>query len=90
LSPVSNSEQLPIEEQLNSASVLPSVAYRRNHKIYELVAYVNCLLGCRIARNPEGEELFRDRIEKYISDNPPDPRYAEYYQLVKKYAGISD
>jgi hypothetical protein len=31
---------------LNSDPVVPEIVYRRNKVIYELVCYVNCLIGC--------------------------------------------
>lgn len=74
-----------IQARLNSTDVLPPMAFRRNHAIYELVSYVNCLLGCRMAGNLEGEGVFRARIAEYMATHDPKPDEARYYQLVRTY-----
>lgn len=71
--------------KLNDAAVLPPHAYRRNHAIYELVSYVNCLIGCRISGNLEGASLFEDRIRRFTVDHPPSPDEAAYYEAVADY-----
>ena len=72
-------------KKLNDPSVLPLQAYRRNHKVYELVSYVNCLVGCRISGNVEGSTLFEGRIAEFLLHNPPDPDFEAYYEAVKDY-----
>jgi hypothetical protein len=40
-------------KRLNDPALLPPSGYRRNHHHYELVSYVNSLVGCRISGNAE-------------------------------------
>jgi hypothetical protein len=72
-------------EKLNEAALLPPHAYRRNHLHYELVCYVNCLAGCRISGNAEGETLFKDRIERFIAAHPATSDLIKYYEAVTDY-----
>ena len=72
-------------KKLNEAALLPPHAYRRNHLHYELVCYVNCLAGCRISGNAEGEALFTDRIKRFMTAHPPTPDLIKYYQAVANY-----
>jgi hypothetical protein len=71
--------------KLNSADYLPREAYRRNHEVYELVCYVNCLIGCRISGNTEGEELFKSRVKQYMDNHPPTGEVKKYYDAVSMY-----
>lgn len=72
-------------KRLNDPSVLPPLGYRRNHPHYELVGYVNCLVGCRISDNAEGAILFGERIKRFITDHPATPDTARYYEAVEDY-----
>lgn len=76
-----------IERRLNSVDLLPAFAFRRNHEVYELVGYVNCLLGCRLAGNTQGEGVFKDRISQYMASHAPTPEISKYYQVVSSYVG---
>ena len=76
--------------RLNASDALPPAAFRRNHAIYELVAYVNNLLGCRLAANVEGQGIFKDRIERYMAAHAPKPDEAAYYQLVSRFLAEPD
>lgn len=72
-------------KKLNEAALLPPQAFRRNHLHYELVCYVNCLAGCRISGNTEGETLFEDRIKRFMAAHPPASDLVKYYQAVADY-----
>ena len=74
-------------KKLNDAAVLPPHAYRRNHALYELVCYVNCLIGCRISGNADGVALFKERAKEFMSDHPPTAEVARYYVAVTDYVG---
>ena len=76
--------------KLNSAAYLPEKAYRRNSKTYELVCYVNCLLGCRVSGNKEGTNLFKARVEDYIRRNSPESDFEQYFKLVEAFIRLSD
>lgn len=84
-SPPGDIQQSQIAERLNSAEILPATAFRRNHALYELVGYVNGLLGCRLARNTDGQGVFKDRITRYLDSHDPKPDEMPYYQLVRSY-----
>jgi hypothetical protein len=79
------SRRRELEEKLNSPDYLPARAHRRNHRMYELVCYVNCLLGCRISGNTDGEAVFRDRVEKFLAENPAEEGYGAYYNIIGEY-----
>ena len=74
-------------KRLNDPALLPPFGYRRNHHHYELVSYVNCLIGCRISGNAEGAALFEERIKRFIADHPLTPDAARYYDAVGDYVG---
>lgn len=71
--------------KLNSPDYLPPGAYRRNHEMYELICYVNCLIGCRMSGNSEGEGMFEKRIKEYMDGHQPSPEMEEYYNIVSSY-----
>ncbi len=75
-------------KRLNDPAVLPPSGYRRNHRHYELVSYVNCLVGCRISDNAEGTTLFEERIRQFIAANPATSDTARYYDAVQEYIGL--
>ena len=74
-----------LHKRLNEADVLPQSSYRRNRHEYELVCYVNNMIGCCISRNHAALGLFRSRAEKFMDDNPTKPELHGYYALVRTY-----
>jgi hypothetical protein len=74
--------------KLNSPETLPKLAYRRNHRIYELVCYVNCLIGPRFSDNREGAALFRGRILSYLGSYTPKPDDALYCAMAAEYVNL--
>lgn len=74
--------------KLNAPGTLPKIAYRRNHRIYELVCYVNCLIGARLSDNREGAALFRERILQYLAGYTPEPEEARYCALAAEYVNL--
>lgn len=75
--------------KLNAPEFLPPGAYRRNHEMYELICYVNCLIGCRLSGNSEGESVFKKRIQEYMDRHPPTGRVEKYYKIVSSYVADS-
>jgi len=73
--------------RLNDPEVLPPLAYRRNDRNYELVCYVNCLIGCRVSGNAEGIALFEYRIKRFVADYPPTAETSRYYDAMNNYVG---
>lgn len=72
-------------EELNDPAVLPPHAYRRNHLHYELVGYVNCLIGCRLSGNTADAALFERRIARFMADHVPTGEATRYFELVASY-----
>jgi hypothetical protein len=70
--------------KLNSLDHVPQIAYRRNHMLYELVCYVNCIIGAQLSSNAGAIETFTGRAREYIEANPPRPDAEEYYALVRR------
>lgn len=79
-----------IVAKLNSTDYLPPMAFRRNNAIYELVGYVNCLIGCRISKNIEGEALFKSRIKQYLDSHPANTGCQAYYMLIAEYIDLAE
>ena len=74
--------------KLNSPEYLPPMAYRRNHAAFELVSYVNCLIGCRISSNADGEALFKERFVKFFADHGSESN-TKYASMVREYLELS-
>ena len=74
-----------LHRRLNAANLMPQSSYRRNKQEYELVCYVNNMIGCCLSRNYVALGLFKARAERFIADNPPKPEFDDYYALVKMY-----
>jgi hypothetical protein len=72
-------------KKLNDAAILPTHAYRRNHTHYELVCYVNCLVGCRISGNSDGAALFEERARQFMVEHQPTPDLIAYYEIASAY-----
>ena len=69
---------------LNSEEVVPGTAYRRNMAIYELVCYVNCLIGCVESDRRHVMPAFIRRSRVFM-DMHPSPTYERYYSVVRSY-----
>lgn len=70
---------------LNAPDVLPESAYRRNGPVYELVCYVNCLIGAELSGRPDVVELFGKRIAQFIANHPPSAEWEAYYRRILDY-----
>jgi hypothetical protein len=69
---------------LNSKSVVPDIAYRRNKAVYELVCYVNCLIGCVLSDRGDAMPAFIRRSREFMDKHPPEA-YEQYYSVVRIY-----
>ena len=69
---------------LNSEAIVPALAYRRNKVVYELVCYVNCLIGCVLSDRRDVMPLFIERCSQFI-DSHPSPEHDRYYSAVQDY-----
>ena len=74
-----------IRTQLNAEEILPGHAYRRNAGVYELVCYINCLIGADLSGRQDMIDLFADRARTYIDEHVPGPEFEKYYDTVKDY-----
>jgi hypothetical protein len=69
---------------LNSEAVVPALSYRRNKVVYELVCYVNCLIGCVLSDRRDVMPVFVERCGEFIGSHPS-PEHAHYYSVVQDY-----
>ena len=69
---------------LNSEDVVPIIAYRRNKVIYELVCYVNCLIGCALSNRIDAMPIFVQRCRDFMDSNPLE-QHDHYYSVVCSY-----
>jgi hypothetical protein len=74
-----------IDPRLNSPDYLPPIAYRRNAGIYELVCYVNCLVGALISENHDAISVFSRRIDEYLEKHTPGDEFEKYVSVVTSY-----
>ena len=81
-----NKERSNIEgwhKVLNHPDLLPEKAFRRNASIYELVSYVNNIIGCYSSENFGPIPLFIERARSHMSENPNE--HEQYYSKVEGY-----
>jgi hypothetical protein len=69
---------------LNSETVVPDVAYRRNKVVYELVCYVNCLIGCVLSGRHEMMPIFVQRCREFMGSHVL-PDHDSFYSVVRSY-----
>jgi hypothetical protein len=70
---------------LNSEELVPAMAYRRNKVIFELVSYVNCLLGCVLSQRRDVLPLWIQRCRALLEQHPAQADSAKYYAVVQDY-----
>jgi hypothetical protein len=71
--------------RLNSKENAPERGYRRNVVVYELVCYVNNIVGCYLSKNDEPIPVFIGRARKFMQDHPSNDGWHEYYEMVGSY-----
>ena len=69
---------------LNSEAVVPGIAYRRNKLVYELVCYVNCLIGCVLSDRRDVMPSFIHRGREFMGSHIL-PEHESYYSVVRSY-----
>src|SRR4051812_6827421 len=70
---------------LNSEELVPAMGYRRNAVIFELVSYVNCLLGCVLSQRRDVLPLWIKRCRAFLEQHPAQADSAKYYAVVQDY-----
>ena len=70
---------------LNSESLVPARSYRRNVVLFELVSYVNCLLGCVLSQRRDVVPVWIRRCRDFMAQNPARPDWERYYVVVQDY-----
>jgi hypothetical protein len=75
-----------LHQILNSEDIVPGTAYRRNKVIFELVSYVNCLIGCVLSKRQDMIPLFTERCRVFMENHPAAPEHEKYYDAVRSYA----
>jgi len=74
--------------KLNSKDYAPKGCYRRNVRVYNLVCYVNNIIGCYLACHEEPIIHFIRRSRKHMNDFPANEELIEYYRMVKEYLRV--
>jgi hypothetical protein len=59
--------------RLNAPDVLPEKAHRRNTAIYQLVCYINNVVGCYLSSNFAAIPLFIERARGHMASIQPAP-----------------
>ncbi|MCI5208894.1 MAG: hypothetical protein D3910_08885 [Candidatus Electrothrix sp. ATG2] len=65
-----NSTELDaMHRELNKSENIPEMGFRRNVRVYELICYINNIIGCYLGKNAETIPIFigrsRSHMEKY-------------------------
>ncbi|MDR3377561.1 MAG: hypothetical protein P4M10_02665 [Verrucomicrobiae bacterium] len=81
---IMTSELMRLQKILNREDVLPAVAYRRNVVIYELVCYINCLIGCVLSGRTDSMSAFIRRSGEFMDKHPAEG-YERYYSAARGY-----
>ena len=75
-----------LHQKLNAPANIPPRGFMRNVVIYELVCYVNNIIGCYVSRNVEPIPIFIERSHIFVEKNSKDcTDYKEYIDLVLNY-----
>jgi hypothetical protein len=85
--------QLPEEleemhRQLNSPHLVNGEWYRRNKAQYELVCYINNLIGLTLSECWESVPLFIERANIFLSEAPESYLTPEYRAYVQRYLQV--
>jgi hypothetical protein len=78
------SELSRLHSLLNSEPIIPDAAYRRSKVVYELVCYVNCLIGCVLSGRKEAMPIFIQRCHEFMSSHVL-PEHENFYSVVRSY-----
>ena len=71
--------------KLNSEEFAAPKGYRRDVFVYELVSYVNNIIGCYLGRNLKPIIRFIERSRLYMERKPPNEDLKKYYTMVGHY-----
>jgi len=71
--------------KLNSEECEAPRGYRRDVVVYELVCYVNNIIGCYLGRNIKPILRFIERSRLYMERVPPKENLEKYYTMVDNY-----
>jgi hypothetical protein len=77
-----------LQRELNRADLVPRHCYRRNKVHYELVCFVNNIIGLVLSDNYEVIPVFVGRALNHIKDFPATEETEIYYPLVTRYLEV--
>ncbi len=72
-------------QTLNSEGTIPPGLYRRNTSEYQLICYINNVIGCFIAGNHSTASLFLYRARQHIERCPANSNLEGFYQEASAY-----
>jgi hypothetical protein len=75
-------------ETINSEDVSPKMGFRRNKSIYELVCYVNNIIGCYLSKRSEPIPIFINRIRAYLDEKKIEESDTEYCERVLEFTEL--
>lgn len=74
-----------LHRQLNRSDIVPRHCYRRNKVHYELVCYINNIIGLLASDNLEVVPIFAGRALQHMNDIPANEESSKYYELANSY-----
>lgn len=72
---------------LNTEDLAPKFGFRRNKSIYELVCYVNNIIGCYMSKRIEPIPVFINRIRIYLEECAIASEDEKYCMQVNNFVG---
>jgi len=73
---------------LNTEDLAPKDGFRRNKSIYELVCYVNNIIGCYMSQRVDPIPIFISRIRIYLDESTIGPEDEEYCMQAREFVGV--
>jgi hypothetical protein len=70
---------------LNSQDLVPTAEYRRNKVTFELLSYVNCLLGCVLSGRRDVIPVWIRRCRDFMQQHPSQAECQRYYGVIQDY-----
>ncbi|GAA5177121.1 hypothetical protein GCM10025771_13720 [Niveibacterium umoris] len=74
--------------ELNRAEVVPPNCYRRNKVRYDLVSYINNIIGLVLSENYEVIPVFIGRALSHMEAFPSNSESLHYYSCVNRYLAL--
>ncbi|MEK8028837.1 hypothetical protein [Pseudaquabacterium rugosum] len=83
--PTLDEQIFKLHSELNRADIVPRHCYRRNKVHYDLVCYINNIIGLLNSENLDVVPVFVGRALQHMNDFPAGEESATYYEHANRY-----